>query len=234
MNGGRPGHSGGNAAIEFVVIVPFVLVLGVVIWNVRSFILHRTELVREPYTVAEAIADQTEGTTAPFENALGQLRARLAQAGTSGSLAAAVVVRGTDRSPGVACPPTDWCPPRVIVAWPTIPGAESWPSGGVCAGGSNLPALNAHFAANQVLLTDENADPDGAGPLPPPPEEDWPSRNMADTEWWVVIDTCFHPGSGIGFGQMGFVNPTALVLPELRRRVVWPSIHDLDDCEWCP
>ncbi len=233
MSRGLPSYAGGNAAIEFVVMVPFILILGVVVWNVRSFIMDRTELVREPYIVAEAIASHVQGTTVPFENALGALRARLEQDGTSGSLAAAVVVRGTTRHDTTACPSGDWCPPRVIVVWPIVPGTAEWPTGGICAGGTSLPPVNAHFGANQVLLVNENADPDGDGPLTPPPEEDWPSRNMSDEEWWVVIDTCFHPG-GISFGPIGLAGGSAVALPELRRRVAWPSIHDLDDCDWCP
>lgn len=234
MKQGRPSRAHGNAVIELVVMVPFILLLGVVIWNVRSFIMQRTEFAREPYTVAEAIADQTDGTTAPFANALGTLRTRLEQEGTSGSLAALVVVRGTMRHDGTACPSGDWCPPFVAAVWPTVPGTGEWPAGGVCTGGTALPPINSHFNANQVLLINENADPDGDGPEPPPPEADWPSRNLSDTEWWVVIDTCFHPGTGIHLDEMGFAPGTTITLPELRRRVAWPSIHDLDDCEWCP
>ena len=215
-------------------MVPFILVLGTLVWNLRSFILHRTELAREPFAVAEAIADSIDSTTSPIEDALDRFRARLERDGTAGALAAAVVVRGTTRSDGTACPDGQWCPPRVTVVWPTTPGEGTWPSGGTCAGGTNLPAVNAHFGQGVTVLPAEDEDPDGDGPLDPPPEREWLSRNMDDDEWWVVIDSCFDPGPGIQFSQLGGVGANVLSLPQLRRRTAWGSVHRLEDCNWCP
>lgn len=227
---------GGSAAIEFVVIAPFVLILAVLVWNIRSFILVRTEIARESFAVAEAIADHPDGATSPIENALQAFRVRLEEDGTAGSLAAAVVVRGTTRHDGSACPAGGWCPPRVTVLWPTTPTAGTWPAGGTCAGASDLPAVNAHFGQNDAVLPGEAADPDGAGPLTPPSEDAWLSRNMDDDEWWVVIDICFNPGEDIRLDLSGlpWVGAFVLNVPELRRRAAWGSVHSLNDCDWCP
>ena len=118
-------------------------------------------------------------------------------------------------------------------AWPADPVSGTWPANSTCAGGTNLPAVNSHFAQGVPLLVNENADPDGQGPLLPPPEDNWLSRNMADEEWWVIIDICYDPvpgGADIGFGT--FVS-YVLALPQLRQRVAWASVNRRAECQWC-
>ncbi len=224
----RPRRSSGNALFEFLVLVPFVIALGLLVWNVRSFVAQRTELAREVYVIAEVIANHHDDLAAPFQNALGRLRARLERDGSSGALVAAVVGRGRQRHDGTACPETGWCPPMVLQTWPTNPNDATWPTDGTCRGGASLPAVNGHFGPGVPLLFNENADPDGDGPEPPPPEADWLSRDLTATEWWVVIDICFDPEP-----DEVDIFRWVLDLPQFRQRVAWPSFHPLDNCSWC-
>lgn len=229
----------GSASVEFVFLVPFVLVLLAAIWDVRSFIATRTELAREPYVVAEAIADQPEGAS-PMASALELLVNRLREGGnSSGVVSAAVVVRGNRRHDGSACATGAWCPPRVAVTWPAGPGTEgAWtPAGSTdpnpCAA-SALPAAGAHFGASARVLANEGVDPDGDGPTPPPGEASWVSRKMEAAEWWVVVDVCFDPGPGQFLMALPRLAANALDIPyTIRRRAAWRSIHDLPDCDWC-
>ena len=229
----------GSATVELVVIVPFILVLLAAVWDLREHIGYRTELAREMYVVAEAIADDPEGAQ-PFELAVAQAEARLREFGASGVIRAAVVVRGTERPGGEACLDGEWCLPMVTATWPPAVenpvGTWSRSDDNVCAtGGSNeLPAPAGHFASGQRVLPNEGADPDGDGSGVPPSEDAWISRNLRDTEWWVVVDTCVDPQPGLFIGHLANLGETMLdVSFALRRRAVWGSIHDLADCEWC-
>ena len=57
----------------------------------------------------------------------------------------------------------------------------------------------------------------------------------ASGEWWVVLDSCVHPDSGllaellVGLG-VGVLDISDFVV---RRRAAWSSVHDLGDCTWC-
>ena len=224
----------GSATIELLVVVPFVLVLLAAVWDLREYIGYRTELARELYVVAEAIADDPSGSP-PFELAIRQAEARLRENSSAGAISAAVVVRGTLRPDASACPDEGWCLPRVTVAWPPdVDGPAGTWSGddeSVCTQVEThpLPAEGSHFASEQWVLPNEGGDHDD-----PLPESDWISRNLSDTEWWVVVDTCVDPEPGLFIGRLS--NMAARMLDTsfaLRKRAVWGSIHDLADCDWC-
>ena len=224
--------------VEVVFIVPFVLILLAAVWDLREFISYRTELAREMYVVAEAIADHPDGR-APFEEAVQPAVERLREESRSGAIRAAVVIRGTQRPDGSACPPDGWCLPRISAAWPPAGDttAGRWPAGSdnACENlGNALPAIGEHFTSERKVLPNEGADPDGDGPDVAPAEKDWISRGLSHTEWWVVVDTCVDPEPGLFIGKMtnlaARMFDTSLVL---RRRAVWGSIHDLTDCDWC-
>ena len=226
--------------------MPFVLVLLAAVWDLREYIGYRTELARELYVVAEAIADDPSGS-APFELAIRQAEARLREDSSAGAISAAVVVRGTLRPDASTCPDEGWCLPRVTVAWPPdVDGPAGTWSGdddSVCTQVETLllPAAGSHFAEEQRVLPNEGADIpnegadiDGEEPGDPPPESDWISRNLSGTEWWVVVDTCVDPEPGLFIGRLS--NMAARMLDTsfaLRKRAVWGSIHDLADCDWC-
>lgn len=235
---GRRNPAAGSATVELVFIVPFVLITLAAVWDLRQYISYRTELAREMYVVAEAVADQPGGPV-PFGHAIGEAVLRLQENARAGVVQAAVVVRGTQRPDGSDCPPDEWCLPRVSAAWPT-PGdstAGRWSDAGgnACAAVANpLPAAGEHFESEQKLLPHEGADPDADGPRAAPAEEDWISRTLSETEWWVVVDTCVDPQPGLFIGRM--TNAAAGMLDTsfaLRRRAVWGSIHDRADCDWC-
>ena len=219
--------------------MPFVLVLLAAVWDLREYIGYRTELARELYVVAEAIADDPSGSP-PFELAIRQAEARLRENSSAGSINAAVVVRGTLRADASTCPEEGWCLPRVTIAWPPDvddpAGTWSRDDDSVCTQAETLllPAAGSHFASEQRVLPNEGADIDGEDPGDPPPERGWISRNLSDTEWWVVVDTCVDPEPGLFIGRLS--NMAARMLDTsfaLRKRAVWGSIHDLADCDWC-
>lgn len=230
---------GGSATVEVVVLVPFVLVILAAVWDLREFIGYRTELAREMFVIAEAIADDPVGG-APLQSVIAQVQQKYEPTSVSGSIHAAVVVRGTQRPDGSACPTGDWCQPMVTLAWPATAAdlAGTWSRGGASqcnrAPGSVLPAARAHFGATDTVLPNEGADPDGPGPLPAPPPDQWISRNLSATEWWVVVDTCIEPQPGLFIGRLtnwaGDMLNTSFAW---RRRAAWGSIHDRGDCEWC-
>ena len=229
----RRASSAGSATVELVVMVPFVLVLTGLVWDLREFIAYRTDLAREVYALAEVMANETD--TNPIATVIAEAANRFDERG-AGSFSVAVVVRGTERGPGVPCEDdAEWCLPRVTLTWPAAPQDGLWgdiggTAGGACAtaGGAPLPARGAHFDADQQVLPNEN--PDGAAS-----QEDWISRNMRPGEWWVAVDSCLDPERGLfaatldGLGIELF--DTSVFT--LRQRVAWGSVHDLTDCRWC-
>lgn len=231
----------GSATVELIVLVPFVLILLAAIWDLRAFIAYRTELARELYVVAATISDDFEGAS-PLESVVAQAQAKFEPTSVSGSIHAAVVVRGVERDDGTPCPDGQWCPPAVTLAWPAVPAdtTGTWSRDGAaeCAGrtpGSVLPAAGASFGPTDTVLPNEGADPDGPGPETAPPANEWVSRNMTDREWWVVVDICLEPQPGLFIGRL--VNYADRMLDTRsfawRRRAGWRSVHDFGNCAWC-
>ena len=227
----------GSAAVEFVVLVPFVLVLTAAVWDLRVFAAHRTDVAREMSVIAELIAggaDWSSGTS--VEHVINAAAARLGET-SAGVLHVALVTRGTSRHDGSACVvDSEWCGPVVGRTFYD----HAFPSGqGDCANVARaLPDAGRAFAAVATVLPNEDADPDGSGPLTAPAVGEWVSRNLRPQEWWVVVDSCSHFGGGprsrrIGgrFTQMGLA--TLDVSPVMVRRSVWTSVGDLRECGWC-
>ena len=227
----------GSAAVEFVVLVPFVLVLTAAVWDLRVFAAHRTDVAREMFVIAELIAggaDWSSGTS--VEHVIEAAAARLGET-SAGVLHVALVTRGTSRHDGSACANDgEWCGPVVGRTFYD----QAFPSGqGDCASVTrSLPDAGQAFAATATVLPNEDADPDGSGPLMAPAVDEWVSRNIRPQKWWVVVDSCSHFGGGplsrrIGgrFTQMGLA--TLDVSPVMVRRSVWSSIGDLSECGWC-
>ena len=234
-----PGGAGGSATVEVVVLVPILLVFLAAVWDIRQFIAYRTELAREMYVVAEAIADDREGE-APLESVLELAQSKFEDTSVSGSIHAAVVVRGWIHTGGEECVDDEWCRPMVTVTWPASSDdtAGTWSrdgSAGCARAPGVLPQAGIHFRGNEPVLPDEGADPDGDGPLPAPQPPNWVSRNLTDTEWWVVVDTCIEPEPGLFIGHLVNWADDMLDTRTLawQRRVAWGSIHDLADCDWC-
>ena len=216
----------GSATVELVFITPLVLAVTALVWDLREVVSYRTDLAREMYALAEVVANQVDLN--PIQPAMEQAMKRF-EPDSAGTLAVAVVTRGTQRSPGVACVDDEaWCLPMVTVTWPASPAAGAWNSTDHCGGPGSLPAASVHFEADQQVLPNEN-------PTGSTPHEEWISRNMRPGEWWVVVDSCFDPNPGLLWGRMsGFsdwlFDSSGLVL---RRRAAWGSVHDLVDCVWC-
>ena len=227
----------GSAAVEFIILVPFILVLSAAVWDLRVFTAYRTDIARELFVIAELIANGTEWTSeTSVENVIEAAAARLGET-SAGVLHVAVVTRATTRHDGSACiNDNQWCAPMVTKAFYDY----DFPGGtGDCRNVPRiLPNQGDLFAQDATVLTYEDADPDGAGPLIAPTVDEWVSRNMRPQEWWVVVDSCSHFGEGprsrlIGrrFMQLGLA---ALdVAPVMYRRSAWGSIDDLTDCVWC-
>ncbi|MCY3596306.1 MAG: hypothetical protein OXG71_02555, partial [Rhodospirillales bacterium] len=181
--------------MELVVVVPFVLVLLAAVWDLRQHISFRTELSREMYTVAEAISDAPSGAS-PLESAVLAVEERFRTRSDSGRVRVVVAGRGTQRPGGIPCPtPVTWCLPEVLAAYPASAAdtVGTWSTGGsnICpSAGDPLPAVGSHFAAGQRMLPQE-------GMAPPSPEDTWVSRNLAEQEWWVVVEACIEPRPGL-------------------------------------
>ena len=257
----------GSAPIEFISMVPFVLIMMGLIWDLREYVSHRTELAREMYVVAEVIANEvgpsvalTSPTSSPspieavIEQAKETLEGRGAggvrSTGSAGRISVALVVRGDRRFDPTAAAPhpdcsldTNPCLPRISHIWPPAgePEKGRWNGGGDCNNSTQvldhpsmqLPGPGEHFPLDRPVLPNE-IPTDGS---PPPPHEEWLSRNLRQQEWWVLVDTCFHSDAGL-FGGMvlrglDFFN-VADAAPVLRRRAAWGSVHDYSDCNWCP
>ena len=206
------------------------------VWDLRQFIAYRAELARQMSVLAQAVAKDAAGAS-PFEPAVLVAERRFRPRSTAGAIHAAVVVRGTRRADGTECPDNDWCPPMVQVAWPgtAVDPAGTWSDGAdnPCAPtvDSALPAQGSHFGPGRRVLPDEGAAAQGQ---PARPEHGWISRNMAQQEWWVVVDTCVEPAPGLFIGRLVNLSSRMLDTPYVwRRRAAWPSIHVRGDCNWC-
>ena len=227
----RNSKSRGSATVELLVVVPFVLAMTALVWDLREFVGYRTDLAREMYTAAELIANATDAD--PIAAVIDQAMARF-EPRSSGSFAVAVVTRGTERGSGTPCVDDEaWCLPRVAVAWPPTSVEGRWNESAVCnapgpPGAGTLPSAGQHFAADQRVLPNEN--PDGAEA-----QAGWLSRNMRPTEWWVVVDSCFHPNPGLFTGRLLNLGVELFDVSDfvLRKRAAWGSVHDLVDCAWC-
>ena len=226
----------GSATVEFVFVMPFVLILLAAVWDLRQHIAFRTELAREMYAVAEAISDDREGVS-PLQSAVAAIEARFRPRSTSGLVRVVVAGRGTQRADGTACPDPGWCPPVVLAVWPAsaTDTAGKWETvvgQNACSPpGMAFPAVGAHFAAGQTVLPHEGDAPDGGTP---PAEGTWVSRNMSALEWWVVVDTCIEPAPGLLMGRIRTVYQLMLDTSFVwHRRAVWRSIHERGDCDWC-
>ena len=227
-------------------MVPFVLVMMGLIWDLREYVSHRTELAREMYVVAEVIANDvgSSGGDSPIETAVGRATDSLTGRG-AGRISVAVITRGNRRDAGASDAHPDcadeanWCLPRVAHVWPPAPphadaDGGTWNDGGGCATfDPGLPNAGQHFAQDAPVLPNEVP----ADVTPRPAQEDWLSRNMRTQEWWVLVDTCFHSDGGL-FGGMLLrglrffdIAQNAFVM---HRRAAWGSVHDYSDCNWCP
>ena len=129
----------------------------------------------------------------------------------------------------------EWCLPRVVLRWPPA-GSDlgTWGSSAACAAPyMTMPDAGDHFPADVRVLPNE-VSPDA---VPVPPHSDWVSRNLRRQEWWVIVDTCFHPNPGLlggwVFGGLRFfdTSDSAFVF---RKRAAWGSVHDYSSCAWCP
>ena len=216
----------GSATVELVAVAPFVLAFAAFVLDVRTVVGFRTDVVREMFALAEVIANETRRD--PMATVMGEAMAEFSD-DTAGTLAVAVVTRGTERGSGVPCVADQWCLPQVLLAWPASPDAGTWNTPGLCAtAGSSLPAQGQHFPADQTVLPNENSEATA--------HQAWLSRNMRPEEWWVVVDTCLDPTPGLLWSRAltGIVGGTfdlsGLVV---RKRVAWGSVHDLADCNWC-
>ena len=119
-----PRAPNGSAAVELVLIVPFAFVLMAAIVDLRSFAMHRTDIDRELYTVAEIVSGSARWSAASAPAALRKIGLAAADrlrgcpisntgacGHTSGWLRVAVVVRPKD-DPGdpTATPPVPATP----------------------------------------------------------------------------------------------------------------------------
>ena len=226
---GAPVAQRGAAVVEFVIFVPFLLAIIALVWDVREQLAFRTDIARQIHIAAAAAADDPDGGQ-PFDVTMGRLNDLLRRDGESGSVAAAVVRRGTVRRDGTGCPVGEWCPPAAAATWPATAAEGTWTTvrGDACATppAAPLPASNAVFAATAAVLPYESRA--GAD------ESAWLSRNLGADEWWVVMDVCFEPRGGTFSGRLANL-PLRLfdATPVLRRRIAWGSIHELRECDWC-
>ncbi|MCZ0941679.1 MAG: hypothetical protein OXJ53_01335 [Gammaproteobacteria bacterium] len=242
---------GGAAAVEFVALAPLVLVLSGVIWDLRDYVSHRTDLAREVFVVAQVISNRSD--TNLVEPMAAAFADRFAGSG-AGSIDVAVVARGTEQPGGGVCiDPYDetaadrFCRPRVLRRWPEPANAQDglWaercpatnPSCVAQLGGNGcqqngvsrslLPAQGDHFGAGMTVLRNE-----GAGGLA---EAGWLSRDFNDFEWWVVVDVCLEPGPGLFTGRLIHAGMQALDFSDLTLglRGAWRSLQLLNECIWC-
>ncbi|MCY3819769.1 MAG: hypothetical protein OXH52_10480 [Gammaproteobacteria bacterium] len=228
----------GSAAVEFVVLVPFILVLTAAVWDLRVFTAFRTDVAREIFVVAELIASGGNWSSdASVENVIEAAAARLGET-SAGVLHVAVVTRATTRHDGTACvDDNQWCAPLVAKAFYD----HDFPNGtGDCGNfPRTLPNEGDLFAQDATVLPFEDADPDGDdGPEAAPTVDEWASRNMQPEEWWVIVDSCSHFGEGprsrlIGKRFMHLGLAWLDVSPVMQRRAAWGSVDDFSACNWC-
>ena len=245
-------------------MVPFVLIMMGLIWDLREYVSHRTELAREMYVVAEVIANELGPSTlsagdedivikAAVDQAKETLQGRGAggvrSTGSAGRISVALVVRGDRRvsTATVADPECslgkNWCLPRISHRWPPVgePEKGRWNGGGDCNSSAQVldhPSMELPDKGEH-FPQDRPVLPDEipTDVLPPPTHDEWLSRNLRQQEWWVLVDTCFHSDAGL-FGGMVLRGldffNVADAAPVLRRRAAWGSVHDYSDCNWCP
>lgn len=223
----------GSATVEFVLVVPFLLAIMALVWDVREQIGFRTDIARQVHIAAAAVADDPIG--GPFAAGMGELRGLLERDGVSGAIDAAVVVRGSARRDGTNCPANQWCPPRVAATWPNTAADGAWARDGAvgCAAGpaDPLPDAGEAFDEDATVLPHETQ---GGEDADPDDESTWVSRNLGAQEWWVVLDICFEPRGGTFSGRLANLSVALFdAQPVTRRRIAWGSIHDLMTCDWC-
>ena len=250
MQAQRKSRSGGSAAVEFVLLAPFVVALSGVVWDLRAYISHRTDLAREIYVVAEVISNRHD------TNLIGRVATAFAdrfQDNGAGSIDVALVTRGDVRRDGSAClDPYDetaanrFCLPLVQRRWPAAPADGLWsercpplapscvsaPGGSHCQTSgrstSRLPGEGDHFPADMAVFPNEG--PDG-----PDPASRSLSRDFNDDEWWVVVDVCLEPGAGLFTGRLIHTSMQVLDFSGfiLGSRAAWRSLHPRSNCLWC-
>ena len=252
---GTGARTRGSAAVEFALCLPFILGLMAITWDVRELIASQTRMVRELDTVVLAMSNALDADpfAAGMPNLVDMLRPRTA----SGSVQVAVIGRGEERptTPPTPCPTYDpldpvstWCPPHVYDTWPAPPPGVTTPqdpfpwsdgSGDACSdatdpdNGSWMPGQGQHFGTGERLLRCEAG---GAGcPSSSSIDEDnWTSRTLDESSWWIVLDICLEPPLGTFAGKLSQLTVTLFTAqPVTRRRVVWPSLYDRADCTWC-
>ena len=240
----------GSAAVEFVLMAPFVLIISAFVWDLRAYVSHRTDLAREVYVLGEVIADQADlaPNPSPLQRssnpaAPGLIDAFIERfsARGAGTLDIAIVVRGaTDRgTSNCSAGPPAWCPPEVLLRWPETPSDGVWDGGGDCApSASTLPDEGDAFPAGACVLPNEDGGADGnlvCGDDGTATEETWVSRQMNERGWWVVVDICLHPGPGTFTGPLIAAGMNVLDFGGFtsHARGAWRSIHDRSVCEWC-
>lgn len=229
----------GSAAVEFIVMAPFILAMMVLVWNLRQYTAYRTAVVREMFVVAEMIASKATSTGNPIPIVVERAKNRLAGGG-SGTIEVTLVARGDRRlatattADPICANPNEWCLPKVALRWPPAGSTlGTWGGGGTCAGlSTSMPAANAHFPDDMAVLPNEVP-----ANVSPPPHSDWVSRNLRLDEWWVVVDTCFHsnPGlaGGLVFAGLRFFDPSDSAFV-IQKRTAWGSVHQYTACQWCP
>lgn len=218
----------GSALVELIAVTPFVLLLLAGIWDIREFVAHRTQLAREIYGVAQAIA--AEPLTQPVEGAVAAFQTRLMAKSKAGRIRVAIVKRGTRRHDGSACTDTElWCAPQVATIWPTTAQDAAWKVGNQpsrCDTPDGLPAPGARFGADAPVLPHEDT---GRS------VETWASRNIGPTTWWVVVDVCVDPEPGLFLGRLPNLATNMLDTSfAIQRRAAWQAQSELRDCKaWC-
>lgn len=221
---GGKGRSRGSAMVELFAITPFVFAFAAFVMDMRTLVGFRTDLARETFALAEVIANETQRN--PMAVVMAEAMAEF-ESNSAGTIAVAVVTRGTERGAGVPCVADQWCLPRVALVWPPSPDAGTWDTPGLCAAaGTSLPAQGQHFAADQHVLPNET----GSGATS---HQGWISRNMRPNEWWVVVDTCLDPTPGLLWSEVPGANLFDLSALVVRKRAAWGSVHDLAACNWC-
>ena len=223
-------------------MAPFILAMMALVWNLRQYTAYRTEVVRETFAIAELIANKPGLSSAdnPIQVVVDRMKSRLAHGG-SGAINVTLVVRGDRRvaTATVAHPDcateSNWCLPRVARRWPPS-GSDlgNWGAAGACASFSPaMPAAGDHFPADLAVLPNE-VPPDVT---PIPAQNTWLSRNLRLQEWWVVVDTCFHPNAGLLGGVvlngLRFFDPSDSAFV-FHKRAAWGSPHQYTQCHWCP
>ena len=107
---------------------------------------------------------------------------------------------------------------------------------------SGMPAnAGTQFGRDDVVLPNEDGDPDGDGPESAPAASEWTSRNLDDDEWWAVVEVCTHFAGGTstpGLFQGGMAGLAVETLDvsgsgAYPRRVAWGSLDAVADCTWC-